>query len=587
MIKSLIKRDWFIGLVIMSLFLIAAEAGWFAALDRQAYDLGVQFTSSKEAHEDIVVIAIDDKSLRALGAWPWSRDVLAETTKVVTRGGPKIIGYTLPLDSNQFQASRGAVSELRKVLKQENKLSNRVNRALRLTESSLRGDDKLAASFKAAGRIVLAMSYAEGAGSESGLTPSLPRYMQRFTLPRVAINNLSPGFGWPTPGITRAEEVFPPLESLTRPVGAIGVNGMVRDFGGQPLMVKYGSEVLPSFALMMATRSKGLSAQHIESQGLISPMLDGKELGADYLLRIYPRFYSGQENKSAITTYSLIDVLDGSIDVKRLRDKIIIVGLTSPSVAQMAQTPSGEPISATLVTAHTVSSILNNEQYHLPNWAGWALRVLMVALGLYMIMVFGRARSSATFFFSMFVVLMIFNTHFLLMSIQSMWIPMMPAVAMLIFGQLQFSARHLVNGRVRVVQDELSTANRQLGLALQAQGYLDQAFEKLRHSDIDDSLLGLIYTLGLDYERKRQFNKAEGVFKFILQHDPKYNDVSERIEQNEQAANTVVLGGGEYRRPRCQPDQQSERCAETKTGTLPDRSRNWSWCDGHGLSRSR
>ncbi len=46
----------------MLLFLIVAEAGLFTALDRQAYDLGLQFTSSKDVHEDIVVIAIDDKS---------------------------------------------------------------------------------------------------------------------------------------------------------------------------------------------------------------------------------------------------------------------------------------------------------------------------------------------------------------------------------------------------------------------------------------------------------------------------------------------------------------------------------------------
>ena len=417
----------------MLLFLVVAETGLLGALDRQVYDLGVQFTSSKEAHEDIVVIAIDDKSLRAIGSWPWSRDVLAEATQQIARGGPKVVGFTLPMDSIQFEAGSRALADLREILKQENKLSGRVNRALRVTEATVHGDDQLAANFKAAGRIVLAMSYAEGVGSESGLTPSLPRYMQRFALPKVGINNLSQGFGWPTRGITRAEEIFPPLESLSRPVGAVGVFGMVRDFGGQPLMVKYGSEVLPSFALMMATRSKGLSTKNIESQGLISPMLNGKELGADYHLRIYPRYYSGQDNKSAITTYSLTDVLDGSIDVKLLADKIVIVGLTSPSVAQMGQTPSGEPISATVATAHTVSSILNNEQYRLPDWAGWAQRVLMVVLGLYMMLVFGRARSSTTFFFSMFLVLMIFNMHFLLMSTQSMWIPTVPAVAMLLF----------------------------------------------------------------------------------------------------------------------------------------------------------
>ena len=543
LIKSSIKQDWFVGLVILLLFLIAAEAGWFRALDRQAYDLGVQFSASKDTNEDIVVIAIDDKSMQSLGAWPWPREVIAEMTRMVTRGVPKVMGFTFPLDSGQSQASLGSLSELGKILKQEKKLSKRVNRALRATELTLRGDDQLAASFKAAGRIVLAMPYTEGRGPQSGLMPSLPVHMQRYALAKVRVDNLSHGFGWPTPGITRADAIFPPLHKFSNPVGAVGVVSLSENFGSEPLMVKYGSDVLPSFALMLAARSKGLSTQNVESEGYSGPMLDGKSLGADRNLRIYPRFYSGEGTKSAFPVYSMVDVLDGSVDVGQFKDKIVIVGITSPRVVPLGEAPSGEPISATVATAHSVSSLLNNEQYRLPDWAAWIERLLIIFIGLYFVLVIGRLRASSAFYLSMFLVLMVFNAHFLLMSTQSMWLPMMSTVAMLLGGQLIFGVRRLWSGRLRGVEDELQATNRQLGMALQAQGYLDQAFDKLRRGRVDDSLLGQIYNLGLDYERKRQFNKAEAVYRFILQHDPKYNDVSARIEQNEQAANTVVLAG--------------------------------------------
>ncbi len=333
------------------------------------------------------------------------------------------------------------------------------------------------------------------------------------------------------------------IDVYIRPVGAVGVVRLNENFGGEPLMVKYGSEILPSFALMMAARSKGLSTQNVESEGFSSPMLDGKSLGADYNLRIYPRYYRGEGNKSAFPIYSLIDVLDGSINAQQFKDKIVIVGVTSPRIVRLGQAPSGEAISATVATAHTVSSLLNNEQYHLPDWAVWVERVLIIAIGLYFMVIIGRVRGTSAFYLSMFLVLMVFNAHFLLMSTQSMWLPLMSAVAMLLTGQAIFGTRRMWNGRLRVVEDELLSTNRQLGLAFQAQGYLDQAFDKFRRSRIDESLLGQIYNLGLDYERKRQFNKAEAVYRFILLHDPKYNDVSARIEQNEQAANTVVLAG--------------------------------------------
>jgi serine/threonine-protein kinase len=99
-----------------------------------------------------------------------------------------------------------------------------------------------------------------------------------------------------------------------------------------------------------------------------------------------------------------------------------------------------------------------------------------------------------------------------------------------------------VNARLSHINSELSASNRQLGQALHSQGNLDQAFEKLRACIVDESLFSQIYNLGLDYERKRQFNKAAAVFKFISGHNAKYNDVGERIKQNEQASTTVVLG---------------------------------------------
>ena len=56
-------------------------------------------------------------------------------------------------------------------------------------------------------------------------------------------------------------------------------------------------------------------------------------------------------------------------------------------------------------------------------------------------------------------------------------------------------------------------------------------------------MLSQLYNLGLDYERKRQFNKAESVFKFIQDEKRNYNDVRERITQNQHMSEAVVLGG--------------------------------------------
>ena len=300
---------------------------------------------------------------------------------------------------------------------------------------------------------------------------------------------------------------------------------------------------------MMVTRGKGLSMEHIESRSEISPELGGKSLGADVDLRIYPRYYQGKDGKPAFDIFPFIDVLEGNVDMSRFRDKMVIIGPTSTRLTPAMLTPTGELISPTVAIAHTMSSLLNNEQYRLPEWAIWAQRGLILSVGLYLMLVIVRFRTNTAFFLSLFLVLMIFNVHFLLMSTQSLWLPMMSAVVMLLLGHLIFGMRQWMKVHLQGAHDEVAAANRQLGTALQAQGSLDQAFEKFRHCRVDDSLLGQLYNLGLDYERRRQFNKAGAVFKFILQHNPEYNDVSERIEQNQQAANAVVLSGHDSNGP--------------------------------------
>ncbi len=267
-LRSLLQRDWFVGLVITLLFLILAETGVFSGFDQQAYNLGTRISSDRDPHEDIVIVAVDDKSLQKLGAWPWSRDVLAQATLLLSQAKPNVIGFTIPFDTAQYAGGLSSISRLRDVLVAERKLSRNVKRALDNTESTLRGDDKLAGAFRSGGRIVLSMPYIATDRPAPEVSASLPKYLAGYILPRVSLDEGDGlGFGRPDPEITRVGELFPPIEKLVRRVGAVGVMGFSERFINEPLIVQYGEDFLPSFALMLATRSKGLSNKHIESRG--------------------------------------------------------------------------------------------------------------------------------------------------------------------------------------------------------------------------------------------------------------------------------------------------------------------------------
>ena len=74
--------------------------------------------------------------------------------------------------------------------------------------------------------------------------------------------------------------------------------------------------------------------------------------------------------------------------------------------------------------------------------------------------------------------------------------------------------RFLVTEAGKVKADEESAeTNRMMGLALQGQGQLDMAFDRFRRVPFNEALMGNLYSLAMDFERKRQFNKAQAVYE--------------------------------------------------------------------------
>ena len=84
-------------LTAMSLLLLAlllAASGWLWRWDQLFYDLQMSQWSRPPA-DDIVIVAVDEKSLDELGRWPWSRDRHARLIDILTAAGAKAIALDI------------------------------------------------------------------------------------------------------------------------------------------------------------------------------------------------------------------------------------------------------------------------------------------------------------------------------------------------------------------------------------------------------------------------------------------------------------------------------------------------------------
>ncbi len=544
------KADWFFAAVLAVFFFFGANTDLIQSLERKAYDWGV-LASSRQPSDRIAIIAIDDQSIANLGRWPWPREIQAKLLDILAEGHVKVVGQTALFFEPQVDAGLDYILNIAAVLEQTNlaqthpeqwhELQSLMQEALQ----HLDNDQKMADSMGKINNVLLGL-YFELGEPQGNPDKALPDYVLKNALPNVQAGAEAVA---PIPALN----ALVPIPLLGQQAVAMGHLNATPDVDGgvrtEPLVISYYDQYYPSLSLMLAAKSLNLEAKDIQVTLGEGVRLGNLHIATDPALRMNTFFYADRDGRPAFQVDSFYDVITGKIPAEKYRDKIVLIGATAAGVGSAQVTPVSAVTPPVLTLAHSVSSILKQDFFVTPIWSGWAELGTFLLIALYLILLLPRlgAGLGATLTGVLFVVLL--SAHFVLMTMQAMWLQLMLPAALLLAGHLLLTTkRFLLTEKGKELSDANSAeSNRMLGLAFQGQGQLDMAFDKLRKVPLDDSLMDVLYNLGLDFERKRQFNKAESVFKYMAGHNPKFRDLEARIVQSKAMSETVILGGSSGR----------------------------------------
>ena len=542
------KADWFLGAAVALVLLIASGGDLIQSLERKAYDRGVA-AASRTPSDRIAVIAIDDESIANIGRWPWPRDVHAKMIDILSNANAKTIGYTAFFFEPQVDAGLSYVIKLNELYAASKFKGSQDPEAVKIeallaeAASALNTDQKLAASFKKANNVLLPLVFQQFPFEPQGNPDKpLPDYVlaNSLALKDKNADNLPP------PGINPAY----PIPELAASAVGLGHLNAQQDVDGatrtEPLVVRYYDKFFPSLSLMLAAKSLNLAVSDIQPQPGEGVSIGKLRVRTDPELRMYTFFYGDQDDKRAFPIDSFFNVYTGKIPASKYQDKIVLIGATATGLGISQVTPVAPRMAPVETLAHSVSSILREDFFVRPPWAVWVEYLVFLLVAAYLIVLLPRLKAgmAAICTTSIFVALLV--THFVLMGAQLIWIQLMASVTLLVVGHLALTTkRFLVTEKSKARSDvDLAQSHRMLGLGYQGQGQLDTAFDYFRKLAPDDSVLDLMYNLALDFERKRQFNKAENAFRYIAEKNPKFRDVGERVGRAKAMSETVILGGG-------------------------------------------
>jgi len=561
------KADWFFGLVIaIVLFGFARMSGFIPGLERWAYDLGVRMTS-KTPSEKIAVIAIDEQSLANIGRWPWPRDVQAKLIDQLAAAKAKVIGNTVFFFEPQKDAGLTYVEKMLDIYTKAYASPQpevpgvapigaatpaaqvepagavgEIGKLLTEASGALNYDVRLAASVKKAGNVLIPMVF-------DGISLAPPPGKPDRPLPEFVSANTIAGFTNAGGTFLHGAAALAPIEQVGVAAAGVGhLNSLLDEDGAtrfEPLVIDYYGQQYPSLSLMLAAKSLNLGPKDIKVNLGESVTVGGKTIRTDDVAQMYTYFYKDRDGRPAFPIDSFFDVYSGKIPASKYQDKVVLIGATAAGVGTSQVTPVSAQMNPVTTLAHSVSSILQEHFFVVPTWGIFATLGAYLVVALYIILLLPRLGAGMGAIVSVVILVALFATHLGLMTGTGLWIQLMLPATLLVVGHaLLTTKRFLVTERGKEKADvESAESNRMLGLAFQQQGQLDMAFDKFRKAPLGEEVMENLYSLALDFERRRQFNKAESVFRYMATYDPKFRDIGERMSRAKNLSETIILGG--------------------------------------------
>lgn len=537
--KAFWRADWFAGVAIVAATVVLhLSTDFIGTLERRFYDFSSTSTS-RQPSDRIAVIAIDDQSIANLGRWPWPRDIHAKLIDQLSAAKAKTVVYTAFFLEPQVDAGLVHIRKMKALLASasvEGDTTEQMGLLIAEAENALDTDAKLASSVKNAGNVVIASVYS--LGDQLGKPDSvLPAYASKSAIEDMHSFSIS---------ASRGQQPIAQIGEAAAGVGHLNqfpdVDGALRQ---EPLLVNYYGKAIPSIALLGALKSLNLEPSDIRLNPGESVQIGKLRVKTDDEALMLPQFYRGRDGKPAFAVDSFYDVLSGKIPASKYAGKVVIVGATAAGVGVQFPVPSNAALSPAEAIAHITSSILSEHFIVQPVWGYWATFAVLLMVVAYVVAVLPRLSAGMGASITLAAFISLLALEYGMLSVNATWLKLVLPATLLVLGHLALTTkRFLIAEASKVKADEESAeTNRMMGLALQGQGQLDMAFDRFRRVPMADAVMGNLYSLALDFERKRQFNKAEAVYQHMAAYDKNYKDIQNKLSRAKNLSETVMLGG--------------------------------------------
>ncbi len=386
-----------IGLLITILSLIIYGVGipFFQIMELKAFDFHFLSRGVIEPTGEVVIIAIDEKSIDKFGRWPWQRKRIAELIDKLNEYEAKVVAFDIVFSEPDESSGINVVKDLKGKLKNK---SRDVVSTIELVEREADNDKRLAEALRKNPSIIIGYYFFTSRdeikhivkNEETIGDKSLYINSSKFT----SIRNIEKDA--PMPELLTAVGVEENIPVISEAAGDFGYFNIVPDSDGTvrwvPLALSHGENVYPHLSLE-AVRKYADSPPlflNVAGYGVDSISIGNETIPTDEKGRLLINFRGPQKT---FPHYSFSDVVDGVVPVDDLKDKIVLVGATATGIYDMRVMPYEGTFPGVEIHANIIDNILQGDFIHRPEWILVFDLLAILLLGISLSVLIPRIRS--------------------------------------------------------------------------------------------------------------------------------------------------------------------------------------------------
>jgi len=346
------------------------------SLDNQIINAMFRWRGTTGTTSQVLIVDIDEKSLRMIGQWPWPRDVVAGLVKAISDAEAKVMGFDIVFAEKDRTSPRCYLKEISECLGEEyvTEITTRLEAEKDLDHDLVLGD------AVAQAEVVLGYVFTL---KNDGLKNTHER-----PFPSIELGISPDGIGYEDLAIRKGYRAVLNTEEISQATTE-GFFNVFPDPAGTirkaPLFMSLDGIPYPSIVFEMVRLGLGEPPATIHASSR-KKMKKNSMLGISLGGRFIPTDDMGQltiNYRGPVGTFSYIsavDVLDGN-DLEQLKDRYVVIGSSASGLLDFHATPYNRIFPGIEVQATIIDNILSGDPLTHDIYTEIGLTYTMIILG--------------------------------------------------------------------------------------------------------------------------------------------------------------------------------------------------------------